>query len=820
MPVKPPPEAPKPARSPAKRLRKLASQAQAVKERLNERWEGLDSPQTKPLGTRYELALLTSLAAFALGHVGVAYSPVTPAWPWLLAFGLLALLGLLLQPLKQKKPARVFSLLWLGLAALLLGASHGQWSLTHWLAQSRWVHYHADESITVSGELIPAKKGALLKVTEGLKPLGFPGETATFQLRLPWSKSPEANERLEAQLKPGHTITLNATMKAPYPQAVPGSFNDWAYRSGQGVLGYLSLKDNRSIETLSESPQSWWGHLLASVDALRANVSQRFQQVLGPDAGALLGGLVLGERAVPLNPALKQHFTSTGLVHLLAASGMNVAMVAGPVLGLLRLCRVPLALSLLITMGFVAFYSLLTGLPPSIQRAATMLELALLLKLVNRRLPSLVLLGLAFNALLLWQPLSIYSLGLQLSVLTTLGILGLTQGFTRPHWPGWSQGAMALLAVPFAAQLWASPLLAQYFHQVPLHSLWLNIAAIALVTPMTNLGFASVLLVMSGLGGLAWPLLKMGEPLAQGLLALADWGARQDWAMLAVAAPSPWTLFWLYAALGWWLTGWHPKVNWQPRTLRLGVLSCLLLAMTLPLWQKLQAQQFAKHLQVWRLSPQSTALVITDEKHAPNVPDVVLLGRMAHWWEAEALSQGLRHLGWQRIHSLTLQGSVPKADVWEALASKLAVERVIVQSQPHKANGLGLATPQQIVWLMPGSTLTLADRVTLASGYPNTPLKQSHRWFPMRLQTDNFVLESATLKQWSGQPSHFVYTWGQGYPPQRYWQPGRLISPPEPLEQTMLKRGVRLSLPRAEGVAWQATPLPASPPFHWLGDEA
>ena len=59
---------------------------------------------------------------------------------------------------------------------------------------------------------------------------------------------------------------------------------------------------------------------------------------LPPEPGGLLPGLVVGDTS-RMEPAVSEDFRTTGMTHLLAVSGSNVAIVLGFVLGLARWCR-------------------------------------------------------------------------------------------------------------------------------------------------------------------------------------------------------------------------------------------------------------------------------------------------------------------------------------------------------------------------------------------------------------------------------------------------------------------------------------------------
>jgi competence protein ComEC len=174
---------------------------------------------------------------------------------------------------------------------------------------------------------------------------------------------------------------------------------------------------------------------------------------------------------------------------VLAASGMNVALISVFFLFAGKLLRLPLRVNLVIAMAGVALYALMTGLPPSVQRAGLMLEIAFVLKFINRSLRAVTLISITGVLLTLLNPMIVGMAGFQLSFLSTLGIMVMVPplqeklGFYITDW------LAELLLVPLVAQLWVTPVLAYTFHQVPLFSLPANIISMPLVALLTYAGF-------------------------------------------------------------------------------------------------------------------------------------------------------------------------------------------------------------------------------------------------------------------------------------------------------------------------------------------
>ncbi|HET6151773.1 MAG TPA: ComEC/Rec2 family competence protein [Marmoricola sp.] len=252
--------------------------------------------------------------------------------------------------------------------------------------------------------------------------------------------------------------------------------------------------------------------------AIRSAVANR-----STSARVLVPALVDGDEA-GLSNDLRDDFRTTGLTHLMAVSGTNLTLIVGFILLLARWAGVR-ARGLVLTglLGVVGFV-LLSGPEPSVLRAAAMGVIALVGMSAGGQERAARALGVGVLALVVLDPWLAASPGFALSTLATAGILLLA-----PRWrdalTGWlPRWAAEALAVPLAAQVACTPLVAAISGQVSLVAVAANLIAAPLVAPATVLGLVGgvVALVSLGLGRLlalpaAW--------CADGLVAIARHGA-------------------------------------------------------------------------------------------------------------------------------------------------------------------------------------------------------------------------------------------------------------------------------------------------------
>ncbi|OLB65603.1 MAG: competence protein ComEC, partial [Actinobacteria bacterium 13_2_20CM_2_72_6] len=291
--------------------------------------------------------------------------------------------------------------------------------------------------------------------------------------------------------------------------------------------------------------------------ALRAGL-RRACAPLPSEPGGLLPGLVDGDTS-RLDPAVAEEFRATGMTHLLAVSGANVAIVLSAILLLARWCRAgPRLAAVLCAVALVGFVILVRP-SPSVLRAAAMGGLGLVALALGRSRTAVPALAVTVLVLVLVDPALAADAGFALSVFATAGLLLLAPGWRDAlRRRGVPAGLAEALAVPAAAQTACAPLIAGISATVSLVAVPANLLAEPAVPPATILGVAATLLspawpdgaafvawlgswparwlVVVGRYGahapdgvLAWPGGAGGALLLAGLLLVALWAVRRPW---------------------------------------------------------------------------------------------------------------------------------------------------------------------------------------------------------------------------------------------------------------------------------------------------
>jgi competence protein ComEC len=236
------------------------------------------------------------------------------------------------------------------------------------------------------------------------------------------------------------------------------------------------------------------GSLASGAERLRAGLRAALDDA-PEDARGLLPGLVIGDTS-RTPEELTDAMRATGMTHLTAVSGANVAVVVGMVLGLGAVLGLPRRLRPLVAGAALAGFVVLARPEPSVVRAAAMGAIGLLGLSRSRRSAGLPVLAGAVVVVLAVDPWLARSYGFALSTLATLGLLL----FTRPwgdavagHLPRRLAPLGPALAVPVAAQAATAPVIVLLQGSVSVVGILANLLAAPLVPPATVAGVVTAL---------------------------------------------------------------------------------------------------------------------------------------------------------------------------------------------------------------------------------------------------------------------------------------------------------------------------------------
>ena len=293
----------------------------------------------------------------------------------------------------------------------------------------------------------------------------------------------------------GNVYKIKGNLRLPFKASNPSQFDYGKYLRNFDVFTIV-YADTAGCEYLpSELPLRW--KFMQKLNNLRNRILKTHSKYLKSPNLEILGGIVFGDDAVSPPDYIKDSFTNSGLLHILAASGMNVAFIFGFWFYILSLLKVPYKPRVISGMGVVILYTLMTGLGASVIRAALMLLFVLAGKLIDRDSHSVSLLAFVAFLMLLYNPAFLNDVGFQLSFLVTFGII-CTADVIIKRFEGNRiiyKIAGALL-IPVVAQVWVIPLQMFYFNTISTYSFFANISIMPFLSVISFGGFVSSVLAV------------------------------------------------------------------------------------------------------------------------------------------------------------------------------------------------------------------------------------------------------------------------------------------------------------------------------------
>lgn len=213
----------------------------------------------------------------------------------------------------------------------------------------------------------------------------------------------------------GERIRISGLLWHPPGARNPGDYDQAASLRARRILLSMSANDSESAVSL---PGKRARPLRRFFESLRLRTAATFRKYLSPKNAAMAGAVILGFRS-GLDEATITAFRETGTAHLLAISGLHVALVASFFYALFRLTGLSRGKRTVLLAGAVLFYLMMTDLRPSAIRATILILIFCGGVLFHRRAISVNSLCAAAILLLILNPCDLFQLGTHLSFLAT-----------------------------------------------------------------------------------------------------------------------------------------------------------------------------------------------------------------------------------------------------------------------------------------------------------------------------------------------------------------------------------------------------------------
>ena len=317
----------------------------------------------------------------------------------------------------------------------------------------------------------------------------------------------------------GDLLQVTGELEEP-PEDIDG-FNYGAYLARQGIYTTMYYPEVERAGS-AQGPQP-----LQAIYSFRHRMGEALGGSLSEPQGSLAKGILLGLRH-DIPSSLYQDFRDSGTAHLLAISGLHMAIVSGILLSAsVWLFGRRRPTYFLVTLSALWGYAVLAGMSPSVMRAAIMVSLFLFAAYVGRQRSGITAIAFAAAIMVAIDPQILWQVSFQLSFAAVLGLIFLTPTFQQ--W-GSKTRAPAIVVDSFAYSLGAIiatlPLVAYHFGYISLVGLpatflaLLALPAIIVLSALVGLIGLLSLPVAQVIGWLDWLFLKYMATVVQGFTAL------------------------------------------------------------------------------------------------------------------------------------------------------------------------------------------------------------------------------------------------------------------------------------------------------------
>ena len=300
-----------------------------------------------------------------------------------------------------------------------------------------------------------------------------------------------SKDQKSSQLKYGDELLLNASFNEVVAPKNPGEFNYKCFLSYHQIDHLARVNDNQWLFIHHNTANLF----LAACIQLRNHLLKVLTDYKISGQEFAVGSALLLGYEDKLDAETFSAYSNTGVIHILSVSGMHVAIVYfvfNWLLSFFDKIRFGNVFKAILLILFLWFYAALTGMSPSVLRAATMFTFVVIAKAFDRHTNIYNTLAASAFLLLLFDPFLIMNVGFQLSYLAVIGIV-----YIQPKIYGlivtnyWlSDQIWTITSVSIAAQIITFPLAVFYFHQFPNYFLLSNLLVIPLSTAIIYLGIA------------------------------------------------------------------------------------------------------------------------------------------------------------------------------------------------------------------------------------------------------------------------------------------------------------------------------------------
>jgi ComEC/Rec2-related protein len=288
------------------------------------------------------------------------------------------------------------------------------------------------------------------------------------------------NKEKTIQIKSGDILFSNVYIRPPQKKILKTDFPEWQFCASYNAQ-WLGRSNSNNTAILAHS-----SNLKNRVENVSVEIGKKIELLFSHNTSPIVKAILLGDKS-EISPETRRVFALSGTAHIIAVSGLHIGIIAGVIYLILGFIGNRFIKFIIFSIAII-FFVILTGTQPSALRAGVMAIAIMLVKISERRIELLNILGVIFIFVLLFSPELIYSVGFQLSAGAIFGIAVLikpiTDFFKRMFKPKSKilDYIINSLSITFAASLIVSPLVALYFGTYSIISPLANLMVIPLMS--------------------------------------------------------------------------------------------------------------------------------------------------------------------------------------------------------------------------------------------------------------------------------------------------------------------------------------------------
>ena len=311
------------------------------------------------------------------------------------------------------------------------------------------------------------------------------------------------DKKQEVNLEYGDKIFITGEFQEPQGMRNEGGFNYKEYLKSLNIYGSVKAKNIKVIE--QKKGNIFMNFTYKISDEIKENI----EEFMGEKYSGLLLGLLLGDSS-KIDENMEENFKITSLTHILAVSGAQVSYIIAAMYSLLKR-KIGIQKTRVVIIASLIFYTALTGFSPSIVRAGIMGIILMISGLVFRKNDIINSIAISLFFMLVYNPFLLENVGLQLSYLGTIGIIGFNKTIIlilkniqirNRKWKYKINRKLILLiskikeilAVTMSASLAVVPVMIYHFNLFGTYFLITNLLASIIIGPITLLGTLLVII--------------------------------------------------------------------------------------------------------------------------------------------------------------------------------------------------------------------------------------------------------------------------------------------------------------------------------------